>query len=542
MNLGIAYYPEYNKRESWEKDFQKIHEAGIKRVRMGEFAWSLMEPQKGVFNWQWLDESIEMAEKYGIEIILGTPTACPPIWLVEEYEEVLPVNKEGRRSGFGARQHRCYNSPAYLKHASEVVEELGKRYGKHSNVVAWQIDNELGGEQKYCYCEHCRKAFQDYLKSKYNSIEELNKRWGNNFWSQSYESWFQIPVPMSFASDLQMKHHPSLMLEFSRFSSNSIINFCNFQAKILRGYTDKPITTNTDSFLFGDNVNIYKLFKELDVVGIDIYTSNPHEIGFYSDMARSIKGERFWMMEYGTGSSKLHNEMKLINERNCEWFCLFTYKPFKAGQEQGFKGLVTMTGEEEPNYTVVQQWTKENDDYIIEPFKADIGLFYDFDSSWAYSFTSWSESILEKQLYPNYMINTVYRSIFELNRKVEFVFAAEKIKNFRIVVIPWKIIYEESLEKEIIDFVNKGGKLIITSDLFRKNKDNVYLDYVPKIYSSVLRWSKNDFINENENNNEAILHKSKFGKGQVVVLSMKASLGDWSRCISSLIDNSEGVL
>jgi beta-galactosidase len=529
MNLGIAYYPEYNDRENWEKDFRKIHEAGIRRVRMGEFAWSLMEPRKGVFNWQWLDESIEIAARYGIEIILGTPTACPPIWLVEEYEEVLPVNKEGRRSGFGARQHRCYNSQAYIKYASLIVEELGKRYGKHANVVAWQIDNELGGEQKYCYCEHCKRTFQNYIKAKYTSVEELNRRWCNNFWSQNYENWLQIPVPMSFASDLQMKHHPSLMLEFYRFSSDSIVSFSNMQAEILRKYTDKPITTNTDSFLFGDNVNLHELFKKLDVAGIDIYTSSAHEIGFYSDLARSLKGEKFWMMEYGTGSHKLYEEMKLIKERNCEWFCLFTYKPFKAGQEQGFKGLVTMTGEEEVNYGTIKRWAVENEAYDLKPFKADVGLFYDFDSSWAYSFTTWSENIMDKQLYPKYIINTVYKSLFELNKRVEFLFEPEKIRNFKTIIIPWKIIYDEKLEEELIAFVNKGGKLVVTTDFFRKNRDNVYLDYVPKIYREAFGWEKNDFINEDESNSGGIVYSNKIGEGQVLMLSMKTSLEEWSR-------------
>jgi beta-galactosidase len=533
MKLGVAYYPEYNNREEWRVHLEKISVAGIKRIRMAEFAWSLMQPTKDTFEWGWLDDSINLASEYGLEVILGTPTACPPIWLVEEYSEVLPINKEGRRTGFGARQHRCYNSPKYLEYTKLIVEKLGERYGKHPNVATWQIDNELGGEQKRCYCDNCRKKFQNFLREKYNTIEELNERWGTQFWSQRYQNWSQIPVPMRFASDMEMKHHPSLELEFSRFSSKAIVDYSNMQAEILRRYTDKPITTNTDTFRFGDNVNIYELFKELDIGGMDIYSSDLHEIGFYSDITRSVKKDKFWMMEFGTGSPSIYEEMKIIEKAGCEWFLLFTFLPFAAGQEQGIKGLMTITGEPEPNYYVIKQWSDghkgqhSNNKEFVQP---DLGLFYDFDSSWAYWQEGWTTNIEEKLVYPRYMVHTLYRSLFEENISVQFIFTADKIKEFKTVIVPWQIIHHRELEKALIDFVDQGGNLIVTTNLFRKNTDNVYFRSLPEIYSTTLNWDKKDFINESDTK-DIIVHYNEFGKGKIWVVKKNCSIEEWKKIL-----------
>ncbi len=316
MKLGVAYYPEHRGPDRWAVDHFKARAAGIRRVRVGEFAWSRMEPQPGAYDWEWLDRSIERAAEQGIEIVLCTPTACPPIWLVERYPEVLPVDRTGRRTGFGARQHRCYNAPAYVAHSARIVEALGERYGAHPNVVAWQLDNEFGGERKRCYCDHCRRAFQADLAARYGDIGALNERWGTVFWSQEYQRWDQIPVPLQHAADLQMRHHPSLELAFFRFSSASIVRYCRMQAELLRKHTGaRPITTNAFLFKWGDNLDWYELFAGLDAAGIDIYSERPHEIAFCLDFARSLVPGAVWVMEYGTRSDNLRAEMDLLAAR-----------------------------------------------------------------------------------------------------------------------------------------------------------------------------------------------------------------------------------
>ena len=59
-----------------------------------------------------------------------------------------------------------------------------KLFVGNKNVVGFQIDNELGAEDPYCYCEVCRKKFAKWLQDKYGTVEKLNNVWGLTFWSE----------------------------------------------------------------------------------------------------------------------------------------------------------------------------------------------------------------------------------------------------------------------------------------------------------------------------------------------------------------------
>jgi len=545
MEIGVAYYPERQNPDMWPKHFELMRNAGIKRIRIGEFAWAVMEPDEGQFCWDWLDEVIDLAGQYDIGVVLCTPTATPPIWLVEKYPDVLPVNKYGQRLVFGKRQHRCYNSPSYNKYSAIIVEALGKRYGSHPNVVAWQLDNELGGELKQCFCENCAKTFRQELELKYKTIDELNKRWGTTFWSQNYQRFDQIPVPLAIDPELLMRHHPSLELEFARFSSQSIVRFCRMQAKILRKYTNAPITTNTDTFLFGDNVNLVELFRDLDIGGIDVYSQDLNEISFYSDFMASLKDGRFWMMEYGVNSPNLYNEMKLLQNHGCEWLYFFTFNPFPAGQEQGegkmVNGILTLTGQTTPTYHTIRQWTCDNvtqeEEGIQNKKDCDIGVYYHFDSSWVYFIASWAKEIVEKQIYPRYLKDTVYRSLYEEKLPMRFVFSPEEIKGLKLLILPMQIIYDPQLEEALISFVQQGGKLIVTEDLFRKNQDNVYLTYVPKIFSVLFDHRENDFIRPARNKGDFVIKSNPVNEGYVWMVRQDGTLEDWRSLTRSIMSN-----
>jgi len=539
MKLGIAYYPEHHKPDLWEKHMRLIKEAGIERIRIGEFAWSRLQPAKGVYNWDWLDQSIELAGRYGIEVVLCTPTACPPIWLVEEYPEVLPVNKFGDRLQFGKRQHRCYNAPAYIEHSRDIVERLGQRYGGNPNVVAWQLDNEFGGEEKECYCDFCKKAFHEYLENKYHTIEELNDRWGNYFWSQDYQRWDQIPVPLRIDAELLLKYNPSLELEFLRFSSDSIVRFARMQASILRKYArNQIITTNTDTFYYGDNVNLLELFRDLDIGAIDVYSDRPHEVAFYADFMRSIKGDKFWMLEFPAERKNMAEGLELLKSHNCEFVSFFKLNPFPAGQEQGTKALLTLTGEPTGNYWIVKKWAEEQKDkkkQEEEEKAPPVGLYYDFDSSWTFTIASWGGTIVERSLYPRYMLDTVYYSLYRAGCRIRFVLEPDQIRQVDCLLLPWQILYKPELEKELIDFVKKGGRLVVTDNLFQKNEDNVYLTSVPKIYRELLNWHENNFIYPDENRKDPVILREKAGKGQTLMIRSDAGREDWEGILREIL-------
>src|SRR6266705_2377361 len=93
--FGVDYYPEHWSTERWPEDAKLMQQASMNTVRLAEFAWSRLEPKEGSFDYAWLDEAIDVLMARSIRVILGTPTAAPPAWLIETHPEILPVNEDG---------------------------------------------------------------------------------------------------------------------------------------------------------------------------------------------------------------------------------------------------------------------------------------------------------------------------------------------------------------------------------------------------------------------------------------------------------------
>lgn len=524
MQIGISYYPEQRPREAWNLDFEKLVEAGINRIRIGEFAWSTMEPDEDVFDFSCFDDCIELASRYGLSVVMCTPTAAPPIWLVEKYPDILPVNSEMHRNTFGARQHRCYNAEAYIAQSSKIVSKLAARYANHPNVAAWQIDNEMGGEQKSCYCDNCRDRFHQYLESRYTDIESLNSRWGNAFWSQDYQRFDQIVLPRSYNATLMLKHHPSLELEFSRFCSESIVRFSDMQGEIIRGFNPQAIiTTNRFAYDWGDNLDVFDLSKNLNAASFDLYSKEKHRIAFYADLNRSLCDRNNWVMEYGTDSPDLYNEFKLLESRGVQWLFLFKLNPFVSGMEQSNRALLTVTGKPSGNYAVVRKWTREGKSR--KPYPAidpRTGIYYDFDSSWAIFKEEWG-SFQERLTYQSYVIDTVYKAFFSPDAPIRIFHSPEGFEKVHTLILAHQIIYNGPLEEALINFIKGGGTVITTNDLFWKNEDNVYMTTPPDIYREIGTPS-GDFIMESPVN-PILFH---LGNGRLIMVPAESGLLEWT--------------
>ena len=135
MRLGVCYYPEHWSPAMWRDDAARMKALGIERVRIGEFAWSRIEPEPGVYRWDWLDEAVDVLGSAGLQVVMCTPTATPPKWLIDQHPDILAIGADGRPRAFGSRRHYDFSSPAYFEAARVICEAVARRYGSHPAVA-----------------------------------------------------------------------------------------------------------------------------------------------------------------------------------------------------------------------------------------------------------------------------------------------------------------------------------------------------------------------------------------------------------------------
>lgn len=245
IRIGIDYYPEHWDRSMWEEDAARMEALGTHVVRVGEFAWSRLEPRDGEFDFGWLDDAIEVLSRHNMKIILGTPTNCAPVWLYHDHSDTLQWDRDGKPTDIGIRGHRCMTSSTFRSYAGRIVEELAKRYAGRPEIFAWQLDNEL--DSNHCTCPACRAAFRAWLKEKYGTLDALNKAWGSEVWSGEISDWEQIQ-PLLGEGNKTDWYNPAWMLDYERFAAESTADFVRFQCDIIRRYDSKAVITTNACF------------------------------------------------------------------------------------------------------------------------------------------------------------------------------------------------------------------------------------------------------------------------------------------------------
>lgn len=315
--LGVCYYPEHWDEARWTTDARRMVELGISYVRIGEFAWSRIEPSRGDFRWDWLDRAMDTLHAAGLKIVLGTPTATPPKWLVDECPDILPVDEQGRVRGFGSRRHYTFSSQTWWRESARIVEAVARRYGDHPGLVGWQTDNEYGcHDSTLSWGPEDLRAFRDWLRRHYQSPDQLNEAWGSVFWSMEVASFDQVALPIGTVTE----PNPAQRMDFWRFQSDQVAAYDRMQCEILRAHS--PGRWITHNFMgFVSDFDHFKVAENLDLASWDSYpigfvekfpfsedernrwaeTSHPDIAPWHHDLYRGVGRGRFWVMEQQPG-------------------------------------------------------------------------------------------------------------------------------------------------------------------------------------------------------------------------------------------------
>ena len=315
--LGVCYYPEHWPEAWWAEDAAAMRQAGITYVRIAEFAWSRIEPEPGRFDWGWLDRAIALLGEAGLRVVLCTPTATPPKWLIDREPSILPVAEDGRIRGFGSRRHSSFSSAAWLRESRRIAEAVAGRYGSSPHVAGWQIDNEFGCHHTVLsYGTEDLRAFRLWLAHRYGTVARLNEVWGSVFWSAELRSFDEVALPVAAVTETA----PASRLDFRRFASDQVRAYCRMQAEILRAHSPGRFVTHNFMGRFTE-FDHHGLGEELDFAAWDSYplgfteqfplsdeerapfieTAHPDMAAFNHDLYRGVGRGRFWIMEQQPG-------------------------------------------------------------------------------------------------------------------------------------------------------------------------------------------------------------------------------------------------
>jgi beta-galactosidase len=369
--LGICYYPEHWPESMWAEDAKEMKELGLNYVRIAEFAWSKMEPIEGEYHFDWLDRAIETLAAAGLQVIMCTPTATPPKWLVDKYPSVLPIDiNTGNVRGFGSRRHYDFSSPEYLAKALDISEVIAKRYGCHPNVCGWQTDNELAcHDTTHSGSQNAKQGFQRWCKERYSNIDNLNKAWGNIFWSMEYQTFEEIELPILAVTET----NPSHQLAYRRYSSDKVVQFHDEMIDVIKKYSPNKFITHNFIPMHDTQTDNYALAKNLDFVSYDNYplgrsdlffsemsseefkpymrTGHPDFASYAFDQSRGLSKSNFWVMEQQPGPVNwaLHNprpEKGMVRlwswqafAHGAECVCYFRWRQAPFAQEQMHAGI-----------------------------------------------------------------------------------------------------------------------------------------------------------------------------------------------------------
>ncbi|MBL0088985.1 MAG: beta-galactosidase [Ideonella sp.] len=317
MHLGVCYYPEHWPEAWWPDDARQMVDLGIRQVRIGEFCWSRVEPRPGEFHWEWLDLAVQVLADTGLQIVMCTPTATPPKWLVDQDPHMLAAGADGRPRRFGSRRHYDFSSDSYLAQAERITRAFGERYGRHPAVVAWQTDNEYGcHDTVVSHSPQAVRRFRLWLQQRYGTVAALNEAWGNVFWSQEYTRFAEVDSPAATVTEANPAHR----LDYQRFASDEVRRFNGAQCDILRRLSPGRVLVHNFMQLF-TAFDHQAVAADLDVASWDSYplgalemfwfgaedklrwlrTGHPDFAAFHHDLYRGMSRQPFWVMEQQPG-------------------------------------------------------------------------------------------------------------------------------------------------------------------------------------------------------------------------------------------------
>jgi beta-galactosidase len=474
LRVGAAWYPEQWPAAQWDADLALMEQAHMNVVRIGEFAWSTLEPSEGHYELDWMERAIALAAKHHIAVVIGTPTDAPPAWLTTKYPDTLGMNADGRLREHGNRRQFNYASSRYRRLCGLIVAQLARRFGRNANVIGWQIGNEYSDES---FDPVTRGLFQQFLREKYKTLDNLNKQWATAYWSQTYSAWSQIPMEST-------GENPGLLLEHKHFVTATWRSFQRAQIDMLRPaiLATQFITTNIGGLGWSDNWDHYAITADLDLASWDDYVGQGHldvpKNAMLNDFVRGWKRQNFWVMETEPGSvnwAPINNALSPGETRALAWQTIahgadavlyWQWRDALNGQEQYHGAIVGPDGKPLPTYAEIVQLGRDleltRDALAGTSPHADVAILHDYDSRWAIDFQPHTREYDQEQVLLRFYV-PLQQILHSTGEVVDIIDPTQDkpLSQYKLLVAPSLNVLSADLAAKLLAYVQQGGHLLL---------------------------------------------------------------------------------
>ncbi len=495
--IGCCYYPEHWDDSDLDKDIKKIKDFGFNVIRMGEFSWSMYEPEEGKYDFSFLEKAVKCARENGLYVILGTPTAAPPVWLAQKYPEVLCVDANLNTMYHGGRQQHNHTSKVYREFCKKIVEKMAYTFKDYDNVIGWQIDNEINCHRSLSYSDSDNRAFRTWLKNKYNTIDELNRCWGTRFWSLEFNDFEQITCPYPAPA----YKNPSWVVDFLLFSSDAAIEYAKIQYDILKRITpDKFVTHNG---IFGNIDNKKFTDEALDFMSYDSYPAfnerhkkmGGRDCGCRLSMVRGLS-DRFLILEQQSGPGGQLNYLLPTPEpgqirlwtyqsiaHGAEGVLYFRWRTAIYGAEQLWYGIYDHDGKE--NYRskeikkIAEELTKHSKELLSLKGINQVAILCEY------------HNVCNNQIesFAGDDFNVIYNYLNKQNIKCDFIYDTKDLdkSDYKVVIVPHLVIASKETADNLKAFADNGGAVILSARSGTKDiNDQYYRKTPPGVFSELV--------------------------------------------------------
>ncbi len=509
-----THYGAYRDRtdKCWEKDFANMKACGMDTLRI-HATWGTIEKNEGEFDFSYYDHILEEAVKYGLKILFTIYLVETPEWVFEKHPDSRYISAAGTvwtphqqaDASTGGWPGLCLDSEPHRATVEHFLKAITEHYRGNEDIIAFDIFHEPTEEPAqqyyqnewremiYCYCDHSKAKFREWLKHKYGSLEELNR-----VWTRQYQNWEQVQPPKSvgmYTDWLDWKYFRSdAQADAMQFLSNTIKKYDHDRCTVVHTAiyeTGHPVVTSNDH---------YKLAATTDMFGSSMYDAvNPEITGFVCDLLRSTTGNGpYWVGETGTGAGPMY---VFIGEREEDSFCFSIPITGKTIQRQtwgqiarGAKGILYWSWRPELSTveTTVLGFTERNGDWTercdalkefndtFQKYKkqlsramaveSEVAILYNLDSIFTEGLVSLGTSgtcMIRKQ-------NRFYKDTLALmgayklcmKNLIQPDFVDKKgvlegdLKKYKLLLLPYSVSITSDLAQAISEFVGNGGKVI----------------------------------------------------------------------------------